>query len=50
MDSWGRSTFTDKIAKRLVREGLLRPVTDAARPEWIIPVDDDEMHPPLVMS
>jgi hypothetical protein len=28
MDPWGRSSFTDKIASRLVEDGLLRPVTN----------------------
>jgi hypothetical protein len=37
MDPWGRSSFTDKIASRLVEDGLLRPVTNVTQPEWIIP-------------
>jgi hypothetical protein len=46
MDPWGRSSFTKKIALRLVEDGLLRPVTNAAYPEWIVPGNEDESNPP----
>jgi hypothetical protein len=46
MDMWGRSSFTDKITSRLVEDGLLRPVMNVARLEWIIPGNEDEPNPP----
>jgi hypothetical protein len=46
MDSWGRSSFSEKIALRLVEDGLLRLVMNAARLEWIIPGNEDELNPP----
>jgi sulfur relay (sulfurtransferase) DsrF/TusC family protein len=36
MDLWGHSSFTEKIALRLIEDGLLRLVTNAAQPEWIV--------------
>jgi hypothetical protein len=45
MGPWGRSSFSDKIASRLVEDGLLRPVTNAAQPEWIVPGNEDEPNP-----
>jgi hypothetical protein len=46
MDPWGYSSFTEKIALRFVEDGLLCPVTNAARPEWIVPGNEDEPNPP----
>jgi hypothetical protein len=46
MDPWGRSSFSDKIASWLVKDGLLRPVMNVAQPEWIVPGNEDEPNPP----
>jgi hypothetical protein len=37
MYPWGCSSFTEKITFWLIKDGLLRLVTNAAQPEWIIP-------------
>jgi hypothetical protein len=50
MDLWGCSSFTEKIALRLVEDGLLHLMTNIAQPEWIIPGNEDELNPPLAMS
>jgi hypothetical protein len=31
---------------RLIEDGLLHPVTNAAQPEWIVPSNKDEPNPP----
>jgi hypothetical protein len=46
MDPWGRSSFTEKIALWFIEDGLLRPMMNVARPEWIIPGNEDEPNPP----
>jgi hypothetical protein len=46
MDLWGRSSFTDKITSWLIEDELLRPVTNAAQPEWIVPGNKYELNPP----
>jgi hypothetical protein len=46
MDSWGRSSFTEKIVLQLIKDGLLHPMTNTAYPEWIIPGNEDESNPP----
>jgi hypothetical protein len=46
MDPWGHSSFTEKIALRLVKDGLLRLVMNAAQPEWIVLGNKDELNPP----
>jgi hypothetical protein len=50
MDPWGRSSFTEKIVLRLVEDGLLRPMTNIAQLEWIVPGNEDELNPPSAMS
>jgi hypothetical protein len=45
MDVWGRSSFSDKIASQLIEDGLLRPVMNTARQEWIILGNEDEPNP-----
>jgi hypothetical protein len=50
MDPLGHSGFTEKIALRLVEDGLLRPMTSAAQPEWIVPGNEDKLNPPLATS
>jgi hypothetical protein len=47
MDLWGRSSFSEKIASWLFEDGFLRPVTNATRPEWIVPGNEDEPNPPV---
>jgi hypothetical protein len=37
-DPWPFSTVTASDLEELVGEGLLRPLTDKQRPEWIPPV------------
>jgi hypothetical protein len=46
MDPWGRSSFSDKIVSWLVEDGLLRPVTNAVQPEWIVLSNENEPNPP----
>jgi hypothetical protein len=46
MDPWGHSSFTEKIALRLIEDGLLHPVTNVTQPEWIVPGHEDEPNPP----
>jgi hypothetical protein len=45
MDLWGHSSFTEKITLQLIEDGLLRPVTNAAQPKWIVPSNKDEPNP-----
>jgi hypothetical protein len=47
MDPWGRSRFTEKITLWLIKDGLLRPVMNAAQPKWIILDNKDEPNPPI---
>jgi hypothetical protein len=49
MDSWGHSSFSEKIVLQLVEDGLLCPVMNAAWPKWIVPSNEDEPNPPPVM-
>jgi hypothetical protein len=46
MDPWGHSSFSEKIVLGLIEDGLLRPVTNVMRPEWIVPSNEDEPNPP----
>ena len=41
-DPWRRSAVTQETLDGLVALGLLRPRTDAARPEWLVPAEEDE--------
>ena len=36
-DPWDPSDITEEMLQSLVDGGLLRPVTDPTRPEWIAP-------------
>jgi hypothetical protein len=47
MDPWGRSSFTKNITLRLIEDGHLHPVTNAAQPEWIVPDNEDKSNPPI---
>ena len=44
-DSWGQSDVTVETLQSLVDGGLLRPVTDPNRPEWIAPSSELEPRP-----
>jgi hypothetical protein len=45
-DPWPFSTVTASDLEELVGEGLLRPLTDKQRPEWIPPVGGAAPSPP----
>jgi hypothetical protein len=45
-DPWPFSTMTASDLEDLVGEGLLRPLTDEQRPEWIPPVGGAAPSPP----
>jgi hypothetical protein len=49
-DPWPFSTVTASDLEDLVGEGLLRPLTDEQRPEWIPPVGGAAPSPPLGTS
>ena len=44
-DSWDPSDVTEEMLQSLVDGGLLRPVTDPSRPEWIAPYGEPELRP-----
>ena len=44
-DPWDPSDVTEEMLQSLVDGGLLRPVTDPSRPEWIAPFGELEPRP-----
>jgi len=44
-DPWGRSDASVEMLQALVDAGLLRPITDPNRPEWIAPGSESEPRP-----
>ncbi|XP_066310840.1 uncharacterized protein [Miscanthus floridulus] len=44
-DPWDPSDVTEEMLQSLVDGGLLRPVTDSSRPEWIAPYGELEPRP-----
>ena len=44
-DPWDPSDVTVEMLQLLVDGGLLRPVTDPNRPEWIAPLGEPELRP-----
>jgi hypothetical protein len=44
-DPWDPSDVTEEMLQSLVDGGLLRPVTDPSRPEWIAPYGEPEPRP-----
>ena len=44
-DPWDPSDVTEEMLQSLVDGGLLCPVTDLARPEWIAPYGEREPRP-----
>ena len=44
-DPWGQSDVSAATLQSLVDDGLLRPVTDPNRPEWIAPGNEPEPRP-----
>ena len=45
VDPWGPSDVLEETQQSLVDDGLLRPVTDPNRPEWIAPGNELEPRP-----
>jgi len=45
VDPWGQSDVSVETLQSLVDDGLLRPVTDPNRPEWIAPSGEPEPRP-----
>ena len=45
VDPWDPSDVTEEMLQSLVDGGLLRPVTDPNRPEWIAPSGEPEPRP-----
>ena len=45
VDPWGPSDMSEETLQSLVDDGLLRPVTDPNRPEWIAPGSESEPRP-----
>jgi hypothetical protein len=47
VEPWSRSSVTQEKLEELMEEGFLRPITDAAMPEWIAPgAEVDVPNPP----
>ena len=44
-DPWGPSDVSEETLQSLVDDGLLCPVTDPNRPEWIAPSGEPELRP-----
>ena len=44
-DPWDRSDVTVGVLQSLVDDGLLRPITDPSRPEWMAPGGEPEPRP-----
>jgi len=45
-DPWDPSDVSVEMLQSLVDDGLLRPITDPDRPEWIAPLGEPEPRPP----
>ena len=45
-DPWEPSDVSVEVLQSLVDNGLLRPITDPDRPEWIAPLGEPEPRPP----
>ncbi|XP_066375360.1 basal body protein 10-like [Miscanthus floridulus] len=45
VDQWDRSNVTVGVLQSLVDVGLLRPITDPSRPEWMAPGGEPEPRP-----
>ena len=44
-DPWGPSDVFAEMLQSLVDDGLIRPITDPNRPEWIAPGSEPELRP-----
>ena len=44
-DPWDQSDVTVETLQLLIDDGLLRPITDPNRPEWIAPGSEPEPRP-----
>ena len=47
VDPWDPSDMSMEMLRSLVDDGLLRPITDPDRPEWIAPLGEPEPRPPI---
>ena len=45
VDPWGPSDVSEETLQSLVDNGLLRPITNPNRPEWIAPGSELEPRP-----
>ena len=46
-DAWTPYNVTKSTLEARVKAGILRPITDARQPEWIVPsANDREPNPP----
>jgi hypothetical protein len=45
-DPWPSSTVTVDDLEALVADGLLRPLSDVLRPEWMVPPSGADLNPP----
>ena len=45
VDPWGPSDVSEETLQSLIDDGLLHPVTDPNRPEWIALYDEPEPRP-----
>ena len=45
-DPWDPSDVSVEMLQSLIDDGLLRPITDPDRPEWIAPLGEPEPRPP----
>ena len=46
-DPWDPSNVSVEMLQSLVDDGLLCPITDPDRPEWIAPLGEPELRPPV---
>ena len=46
-DPWQSSNVSVEVLQSLIDDGLLRPITDPDRPEWIAPLGEPEPRPPV---
>ena len=45
VDPWGPSDVSEETLQSLVDDGLLHPITDPNRPEWIAPGSEPKPRP-----
>ena len=47
VDPWEPSDVSVEVLQSLVDDGLLRPIADPDRPEWIAPLGEPKPRPPV---